>query len=180
MTFIDAETIRKINYQIVQKVVAQTHTAHTIIAVPVMDAGFMFTADWLREHYKVARWQAVNLLPVDPKRPKKLPATEKFKDRYVVVLDTICDSGRTLELLGDYFQPQAKKVVLVSLIAKDGGIAYMKNYVDHNPGVIYINGELIADDWVVGYGLDNADGTERDNPNIYATGANGRRTRDVG
>ncbi len=180
MTFIDADTIQRINYQLVQKVTEHTHAAHSVIACPVMDAGFMFTADWLREHYKVARWQKIVLLPIDPKHPKKLPASSKFQDEYVIVLDTICDSGRTLQLLADYLKLWAKKVILVSLIAKDGGIASMKTYTEHNPGIVYINGQLIADDWVVGYGLDNSDGTERDNPSIYAAASNGVRTRDAG
>jgi hypoxanthine phosphoribosyltransferase len=74
----------------------------------------------------------------------KSTVNESFKDKVVVLVDDIVDSGNTLSKLSEiYLGLGAKEVITVALIARKSSIEFVDYY-----------GFQIQDEWIFGYGLD--------------------------
>lgn len=83
-----------------------------------------------------------------------------LKDKKVFIIEDIVDSGVTLQEMAKYlysFQP--KSLTVVSLLKRDGAV--------NTTGIRLITLETIPQGWVVGYGLDNKYGYERNLNYIY-------------
>lgn len=82
---------------------------------------------------------------------KKMELTKEIKDRHVILLEDIVDTGNTIENLFDYFQntQSPKSVKIVSLLLKPE--IYTKDFT-----LDYV-GKEIPNKFVVGYGLDYDD-----------------------
>lgn len=77
----------------------------------------------------------------------QLPPSEDLKDKHVLIIEDVVDTGNTLEyLMGLEVLKAAKSVKIASLLFKPD--AYKKDYPIHYQGF------EIPDHFVVGYGLD--------------------------
>lgn len=85
--------------------------------------------------------------------------SESLAGRHVVVIEDIVDSGRTLHFFNQKLaEKQPASITTAALLVKPGALKF--------PVQIDFAGFEIADDFVVGYGLDY-DGLGRNLPDIY-------------
>ena len=70
------------------------------------------------------------------------------KDKVVILLDDICDTGHTFEILSKNMKELgAKEVYCASLLLKQENTYFIPNF----SGIVYK-----GDDWFVGYGMDDS------------------------
>lgn len=79
---------------------------------------------------------------------KKMELTKDIKDRHIILVEDIVDTGNTIESLFDYFQntQRAKSIKVASLLLKPE--VYKKDFK-----IDYV-GKEIPNKFVLGYGLD--------------------------
>ncbi len=130
----------------------------------VLNGAFMFAADLLKEvnvlsevcFIKVASYAGTKSTGAVS---ELIGLTEEVKDRQVIIIEDIVDSGVTLEKLYGLLQKKgAKDIKVASFLLKPG--SYKKNIP-----VDYVGIE-IPNDFVVGYGLDY-DGLGRNLKEVY-------------
>lgn len=126
-----------------------------ILALPVMRGALFFFADLIR---KIP--YSVEIAPVrvqayegDQNKLKDTPVQIRMEDisvkgRTVLVVDDICDSGKTLStLVRTLFSMGAEEVKTAVLIKRDlEGCLYQPDYIGF---------EYRGDEWMVGYGMDD-------------------------
>lgn len=136
-----------------------------LIFLVVLNGSFMFASDLLKELNIPARISFVKLASYDGTQStgqvrELIGVNEILKDKVVVILEDIVDSGNTLnELLALLQDHEPAEIRVASLLFKPD--AY-----EHNFRIDYV-GFRIPNDFVVGYGLDY-DGFGRNLKEIYS------------
>ena len=142
----------------------------TPVFVGVLSGSFLFLADLVKSLNIPCEIQFVKVASYvgdqsSGKITESLAFSEKLKGRHVIVVEDIVDSGHTLQYLLQKLNPLAPASVAVcSLLLKPNALQYSF------PELRYVGFEL-ANDFVVGYGLDY-NGLGRNLSEIYKVVAN--------
>ncbi len=129
-----------------------------LMIVSLLKGSFVFTADLIRALYKIGLHPQVDFMTLSSYGASTESAktvtinrdlTEEVKDRHVLILDDILESGRTLQFARNLIsQRNAASSRIVVLLEKPG-----KREVPISADFV---GFTIPDKFVVGYGLDYA------------------------
>lgn len=129
-----------------------------VMIVSLLKGSFMFTADLIRALYKIGIHPQVDFMTLSSYGTKTESSktvtinrdlNEEVKDRNILILDDILESGRTLHFARNLIEQRgAKSVKIVVLLEKPG-----KREVALNADFV---GFTIPDKFVVGYGLDHS------------------------
>lgn len=129
-----------------------------LMIVSLLKGSFVFTADLIRALYRIGMHPQVDFMTLssygtgtESSRAVTInrDLTEEVKDRNILILDDILESGRTLHFARNLInQRGAKSVRIVVLLEKPGkrDIPVSADFV----------GFTIPDKFVVGYGLDHS------------------------
>lgn len=129
-----------------------------VMIVSLLKGSFMFTADLIRALYKIGMHPQVDFMTLSSYGTKTESSktvtinrdlNEEVKDRNILILDDILESGRTLHFARNLIEQRgAKSVKIVVLLEKPGKreVALSADFV----------GFTIPDKFVVGYGLDHS------------------------
>lgn len=127
-----------------------------IMIVSLLKGSFVFTADLIRALYHIGMHPQVDFMTLSSYGSSTTSSrtvtinrdlNEEVKDRNVLILDDILESGRTLQFARTLINERgAKSVRIVVLLEKPG-----KREVPINADFV---GFVIPDKFVVGYGLD--------------------------
>ena len=151
----------------------ETRSATTITVVCVMDASFMFCADLVRRLKTPARIvfaKATSYTRTNKGQTLLAPIPKNLRGQFVLVVDTIYDTGKTIEKVVAELRKQTQRVTVAVLINKKVKARRALPRV-----VRFVGMELPGDLFLVGYGLDYA-GEFRDWKDVRALPANyGRR-----
>lgn len=135
-----------------------------VVFLGILNGAFLFAADLFRQINFPARISFVKLASYQGTSSsgsiKELIGwNEDIRDKTIVVIEDIVDTGNTLELIvGELVVRKAAEVKIATMLYKPH--AYTKNI-----SLDYIGFE-IPNDFVVGYGLDY-DGFGRNLPSVY-------------
>jgi hypoxanthine phosphoribosyltransferase len=130
----------------------------------VLNGSFIFASDLLKnlsfdaeiDFIKLSSYQGTQSTGVIKEH---LSLQRDVTDRTIVIIEDIIDTGTTLKYLVNQFEiEKPKKILVASLLFKPS--AYQ-----HNIGIDYV-GKEIANEFVVGYGLDYEE-LGRTLPHIY-------------
>ncbi|TGD82973.1 hypoxanthine phosphoribosyltransferase [Hymenobacter wooponensis] len=142
----------------------QDYAGQTPLFVAVLNGSFMFVADLMKyiqldcevSFVKVASYQGTSSTGTVK---EVLGLSEEIKDRHVIILEDIVDTGHTMRMLLDTFndkQPASLEVATLFL---------KPECLQHELPIRYV-GLSIPNDFIVGYGLDY-DGLGRNLPDVY-------------
>ena len=133
--------------------------------IVVLRGAFMFASDLLKQYNEPCEIEFVKLSSYDGmastgKINMELPLNEaKIKNRDIIILEDIVDSGLTMTFFKDYLQSLApSSVTLVSFLFKPENL--------EKELIIDITGFTIPNLFVIGYGLD-FDGEGRNLDAVY-------------
>jgi len=135
-----------------------------VLLVPVLNGAFMFASDLIKKLYipcqisfvKLSSYSGMSSLGVID---SIIGLTDDAKNKTVVILEDIIDSGRTLQsLISEIRKKKPAEIIVVTLLFKPG--AFINKFK-----IDYI-GFRIPDDFVIGYGLDY-DGLGRNLNGVY-------------
>lgn len=129
-----------------------------LMIVSLLKGSFVFTADLIRALYRIGMHPQVDFMTLSSYGKSvessgnvtiNRDLTEEVKDRNILILDDILESGRTLHFARNLIlQRSAKSAKIVVLLEKPG-----KREVAINADFV---GFTIPDKFVVGYGLDHS------------------------
>lgn len=142
---------------------AVAQTGKELLLVPVLRGAIFFAADLARAMSCSVDLDPVRLIGYDTetntaKDELIMTGELQVRGRAVLVVDDICDSGRSLTVLANRFQSQgAAAVKTVTLI-------WRKPVATHKPD--YVGFAYEGSEWLVGYGLDDQN-RFRNLPGIY-------------
>lgn len=129
-----------------------------VMVIALLKGSFMFTADLIRSLHRAGVRAQMDFMTLSSYGDgtessgtvvMKNPLSEEVKDKDVLVVDDILESGRTLKFAKEELARRgARSVKVAVLLEKPGKLA-----VDMQPDFI---GFTIPDKFVVGYGLDHA------------------------
>jgi hypoxanthine phosphoribosyltransferase len=136
-----------------------------IVMVCLLNGGFMFytelvknitvdvECDFMRvKSYVAKREQGDVQITKDLETP--------IKGKHVYIVDDFFDTGHSMDAVADYFISKSPKSITgVTLLTRD---------ISPIPIYPLLTGFHIQDEWVVGYGLNEEDGTKRNIPWIYS------------
>jgi hypoxanthine phosphoribosyltransferase len=132
--------------------------------IGILNGSFMFAADLMREVTIKSEITFVKLASYSGTESTgevvtKIGLEKSVKDRVVVIVEDIIDSGKTIsELLQILNKQRPAKIILATLLYKPAAMQY-------NFKIDYIGFE-VPNDFLVGYGLDY-DGLGRNLKDIY-------------
>lgn len=138
-------------------------TGKELLLVPVLRGAIFFAADLARAIGCSVDMDPVRLIGYDtetnsPKNELIMTGELDSRGRAVLVVDDICDSGRSLTVLAERFRGQgAAAVKTVTLVWRAPVATHKPDYV----GFAYEGSE-----WLVGYGLDDQN-RYRNLPGVY-------------
>ena len=136
----------------------------TPLFISVLNGSFMFVADLMRAYEGDCELSFVKLSSYDGlqstgKIKKHIGLQVDIKNRHVILVEDIIDSGETLhEFLPDLLKMKPASISLAVLLVKPNSVKY--------PFDIEYLGFEIPEKFVVGYGMD-FDGLGRNLPAIY-------------
>ncbi len=134
------------------------------VLLSVLNGSFMFLADLVRKidlpvemsFMKVASYSGISSTG---QVQIQLGLGDEIKDRHVIVVEDIVDTGRSMAVIQNLvLQKKPKSIAVASLLHKPDALL--------QPVKIKYLGFTIADKFVVGYGLD-FDGLGRNLPEIF-------------
>lgn len=135
--------------------ISQDYKDKCPILIGVLNGAFIFMADLIRELTIDCEVDFVKISSYgnEKKSSGNINLLKHFDcdvdDRHVIIVEDIADSGRSIKFLEEMFDnTKPTSLKFVSLLLKEGGAV-----VDFNLDYV---GFSIPDDFVVGYGLDNA------------------------
>lgn len=161
--YITADTINEAVKNVAQKINTDLKNDFPIFLV-VLNGSFMFAADLLREVNIPCEISFIKLasyigITSSGTVSELIGLNENLKNRTVVIVEDIVDSGATLDKLMQALEDRnIKAIKIVTALFKPD--TYKKNYT-----IDYI-GMKIKNEFVVGYGLDY-DGLGRNLKDIY-------------
>ncbi|MCC6515576.1 MAG: hypoxanthine phosphoribosyltransferase [Chitinophagales bacterium] len=159
----DAEIQHRIQ-EIVAELLSKYHDKSPVFIV-VLRGAFMFASDILKKYNHPCEIEFVKLtsytgMESTGKINVSLPIKEEvIKDRHIIIIEDIVDSGLTMDFFSHYIQGmQPASVALVSFLYKPENLV--------KPVNIDIVGFTIPELFVIGYGLDY-DGEGRNLSAVY-------------
>lgn len=161
--FIDADTIQESIKRLAFDLNEDLKGKNPIF-VAVLNGSFMFAGDLMKHitlpceitFVRIASYRGISSTN---KIKQVLGLKENIKDRTVVILEDIVDTGHTIEMLLDQFQSHSPKEILTAtLLFKPKAVKK-----DVKPDYVALE---IPNDFIVGYGLDY-DGYGRNLQDIY-------------
>lgn len=144
----------------------QKETGKETIAVPVLGGGIFFFSDLVRAvdvSLEIASVRAWGYAP--DKNAEQLSEVRveldqlQFKDRHVLLIDDICDSGKTLATLHEIIKGSGALEVKSAVLIKR-----MMDVPTFDPD--WVGFEYKGSEWFVGYGMDDR-GSWRNLPAVY-------------
>lgn len=130
-----------------------------VVFVVMMNGGDWF-ANKIFDHYKYTplhiEYMSVSSYNGEVRSGLKFntfPSAESIKDKHIVILEDIVDSGETMRQVNMWFESQNIKSIHLCILCKREGTGYTGNiYVDNT-----LNTPLIIekDKWIVGCGMDH-------------------------
>jgi hypoxanthine phosphoribosyltransferase len=140
-------------------------TGQDVVAVAVLRGGIFFFADLVRAISTSVEVAPVKTVGYDPKSNQGLDTVSviadslEVKGRHILLVDDICDSGRTFErlvpLLLDRGAVEVRSTVLVRKILPH------KTFLPD-----WVGFEFTGEDWLVGFGMDDKE-RWRNLPAVY-------------
>lgn len=149
--FIDKENIKKRIAELA-KVISSDYKDLNPIFVVILNGGFMFASDLVKEvdvpckisFVKVSSYQGIES---SGKIKKVLGLEDEIKGEHIIVVDDIVDTGLTMfELLKDFKKQKPASIEVATFILKPDAI-------NHPVETKYV-GFTIPNHFVLGYGLD--------------------------
>ncbi|GGH33471.1 hypoxanthine phosphoribosyltransferase [Alsobacter metallidurans] len=128
-----------------------------LLVIAILKGSFMFAADLMRALHRVGLTPQVEFMHLSSYRAATVSSGQvsilrdvesEVKDRDVVLVDDILESGRTLAFAKDLLAARGARVMTCCLLEKPG-----KRAVSINPDFV---GFSCPDLFVVGYGMDVA------------------------
>ena len=137
-----------------------------IYFIYILDGAFIFAADLARELSKLDLELVIGSLMIKTyngiksvKKPIIRPSFNfSIKDKNVIIIEDILDTGNTLNIIIQAIQQQKPKNIDICVLLRK------KKFREFNPIVKYV-GFVIKDEFVIGYGLDY-NNKYREIPNI--------------
>ena len=132
-------------------------TGKDVIAVPILRGALFFAADLLR-----ATGKSLEICPIHASAydigenrasiegVKIQAATMSVKGRSLLLLDDICDSGRTLQVLKEYFIGMGAADVRSAVLIR-------RKHAGNNFFPEWSGFEYPGQEWFVGFGMDDRD-----------------------
>jgi len=137
------------------KQIMKDYKGKELLVVGLMNGSILFLADMLKklkmdievEPLKIYTYSKTEERKLDTKRIKQHFCWPRLRDRHVLVLDELLDSGDTLDYVTKKIRQMSKPKSLKTcvLLAKD----YDRPY----PIRINYCGKKIKNDWITGYGM---------------------------
>lgn len=162
--YLRADELREIAKEVADKIYLDYKDEKPIF-VGVLSGVIMFYSDLLRQYKGECEVAFIQMSSyVGTKSTgivyKKMDLTKEVKDRHIVLVEDIVDTGNTIESLFDYFKhtQRPKSIRVASLLLKPE--VYKKDFK-----IDYV-GKEIPDKFVLGYGLDY-DELGRNLPDLY-------------
>jgi len=126
-----------------------------ILCLPVLRGAFFFAADLLR-----AIPHSTEIVPIRARayRSESNDIADQVelefygvdaKDRTILVIDDICDSGRTMQVISSELVKAGAKEIKSAV--------FMHRVVDCSFSPHYVGFSYGGNEWIVGYGMDDAD-----------------------
>lgn len=150
--YIKHEELLEIIDQLAKKI-HEDYKDETPIFIGVLNGVIMFFSDLMKAYpgqCEVAFLQMSSYLGTESTGIvyKKMDLTKEVKDRHIILVEDIVDTGNTIESLFDYFQntQRPKSIKVASLLLKPD--VYKKEFK-----IDYV-GKEIENKFVLGYGLD--------------------------
>ena len=136
-----------------------------IVMVCLLNGGFMFYTELVKNITVDVECDFMRVKSYIAKREqgdvqitKDLETT--IKGKHVYIVDDFFDTGHSMDAVADYFISKSPKSITgVTLLTRD---------ISPIPIYPLLTGFHIQDEWVVGYGLNEEDGTKRNIPWIYS------------
>lgn len=149
--------------QVAQKI-NEDYIGRRPLLVPVLNGSFMFAADLMKElklDCEISFVKAASYVGTQStgNALTLIGLSQNIKDRHIIIIEDIVDSGHTLaKLLPAFYEAQPASLKIASLLFKPGALKTQLtlNYV----------GMEIPNEFIVGYGLDY-DGLGRNLRDIY-------------
>lgn len=150
--FITAKEINKVVKTLVFQVKNDLPKDEVPIFIGILNGCFMFVADFVREYKGNCELSFVKLASYEGKgtsgKVKKLIGVNAdLTGRTVIILEDVIDTGTTLQEIYDIFRNQNVKELKIATLF------FKPNVYKKELPINYI-GKNIADDFIVGYGLD--------------------------
>ena len=129
-----------------------------LIVFALAEGGLMFAMDLIRhinlplEYYTVVAKSYGNGMKSEKLKIKYFPENIDWKDKEVLIIDDICDTGKTVKGLKEYIRKVSNNNdinIKSAVLVKNQATLECATYSDYIG--FYSNGE-----WLVGYGLDDA------------------------
>jgi hypoxanthine phosphoribosyltransferase len=155
-TILTAARIRRLVAELAQRVDEHYGSVGVseIVIVCVMNASFMFCADLVRRLQTPSRVLFVQARSYQGTRKGGTvlaPIAENLRDRHVLVVDTIFDTGKTIERVVREVRKQTKAVEVAVLVVKHRKSDRRRRAAARFQGIA-----LPGDPFLIGYGLDLA------------------------
>jgi hypoxanthine phosphoribosyltransferase len=151
----DEDQIRQRNAEIAREIAASK--PKDLLVVAILKGSFMFAADLIRELHRAGLKPQVEFMHLSSYRAGTVSSGQvailrdvesEVRDRDVLLVDDILESGRTLAFAKDLLAARGARVTTCCLLEKPG-----KRAVTINPDFV---GFTCPDLFVVGYGMDVA------------------------
>jgi hypoxanthine phosphoribosyltransferase len=151
----DEAAIAVRNEEIAREIAARN--PQDLLVIAILKGSFMFAADLMRALHRVGLTPQVEFMHLSSYRAATVSSGQvsilrdvesEVKDRDVVLVDDILESGRTLAFAKDLLAARGARVMTCCLLEKPG-----KRAVSINPDFV---GFSCPDLFVVGYGMDVA------------------------
>ena len=173
-TVISAARINRAVQQLARQIDSyyETKSVASITVVCVMDASFMFCADLVRRlktPVRIVFAKAASYNRAKKGRTSLAPIPKHLRGQSVLVVDTIYDTGKTIEKVMAELRRQTRRITVAILINKkvEGRGALPR-------AIRFVGMEVPGDLFLVGYGLDY-DGEFRDWKDVRVLPANHER-----
>ena len=152
---IDEEKISRRNAEIAREIALKD--PKNLLVVAVLKGSFMFAADLMRALHHVGMMPQVEFMHLSSYRDATVSSGQvvilkdvesDVRDRDVLLIDDILESGRTIAFAKDLLAARGARVMTCCLLEKPGkrAVSIKADYV----------GFVIPDKFVVGYGMDVA------------------------
>lgn len=151
------ETVRRMAQEIspwLQE--TQEQTGQSVMAIPVLRGGIYFFCDLSRQfdhsvELKIARTWGYEPGNQQLSKEIKIDLSDvDAKDRSILLIDDICDSGRTLKALQQQLLKAGARAVRSAVL-----IRRLIEPLTYEPE--YCGFEFLGPDWFVGYGMEDAE-----------------------
>lgn len=143
----------------------QDKTGQDVLALPIMRGGIFFFCDLARqfEHsveMRIARTWGYDVGTQNASKEIQMDLSDvQAKDRSILLVDDICDSGRTLKALQQNLLKAGARAVRSAVL-----IRRLIEPLTYEPE--YCGFEFLGPDWFVGYGMEDGE-KWRNLPEIY-------------